>query len=218
MNNSENGAYNSQRDGFISTSYWDKSIQFKTLDENGLEVDCYSRVVGEIQEKKNEVNKYYKRERFKNFFVNLVYKSQLHFLVLNISITILTVISYILLVGYNKVQLLSNFWSFLGAKLKPSWFAKLSVYVNPAIDYVNGYGLENLFNQVLLILSVTSFVALILYMIGRDHITIRWFTKLIRIKPICHIKKASDIRLSRLQSDLYNIQLRRHEVKFASHE
>ena len=50
MNNSENGAYNSQRDGFISTSYWDKSIQFKTMDENGLEVDCYSRVVGEIQE------------------------------------------------------------------------------------------------------------------------------------------------------------------------
>lgn len=218
MNNSENGAYNSQRDGFISTSYWDKSIQFKTMDENGLEVDCYSRVVGEIQEKKNEVNKYYKRERFKNFFVNLAYKSQLHFLVLNISITILTVIAYVMLVGYNKVQVLSDFWSFLGAKLKPSWFAKLSVYVNPAIDYVNGYGLENLFNHVLLILSVTSFVALILYMIGRDHITIRWFTKLIRIKPICHIKKASDMRLSRLQSDLYNIQLRRHEVKFASHE
>lgn len=218
MNNSENGAYNSQRDGFISTSYWDKSIQFKTMDENGLEVDCYSRVVGEIQEKKNEVNKYYKRERFKNFFVNLAYKSQLHFLVLNISITILTVIAYVMLVGYNKVQVLSDFWIFLGAKLKPSWFAKLSVYVNPAIDYVNGYGLENLFNHVLLILSVTSFVALILYMIGRDHITIRWFTKLIRIKPICHIKKASDMRLSRLQSDLYNIQLRRHEVKFASHE
>ena len=218
MNNSENGAYNSQRDGFISTSYWDKSIQFKTMDENGLEVDCYSRVVGEIQEKKNEVNKYYKRERFKNFFVNLAYKLQLHFLVLNISITILTVIAYVMLVGYNKVQVLSDFWSFLGAKLKPSWFAKLSVYVNPAIDYVNGYGLENLFNHVLLILSVTSFVALILYMIGRDHITIRWFTKLIRIKPICHIKKASDMRLSRLQSDLYNIQLRRHEVKFASHE
>ena len=218
MNNSENGAYNSQRDGFISTSYWDKSIQFKTMDENGLEVDCYSRVVGEIQEKKNEVNKYYKRERFKNFFVNLAYKSQLHFLVLYISITILTVIAYVMLVGYNKVQVLSDFWSFLGAKLKPSWFAKLSVYVNPAIDYVNGYGLENLFNHVLLILSVTSFVALILYMIGRDHITIRWFTKLIRIKPICHIKKASDMRLSRLQSDLYNIQLRRHEVKFASHE
>ena len=218
MNNSENGAYNSQRDGFISTSYWDKSIQFKTMDENGLEVDCYSRVVGEIQEKKNEVNKYYKRERFKNFFVNLAYKSQLHFLVLNISITILTVIAYVMLVGYNKVKVLSDFWSFLGAKLKPSWFAKLSVYVNPAIDYVNGYGLENLFNHVLLILSVTSFVALILYMIGRDHITIRWFTKLIRIKPICHIKKASDMRLSRLQSDLYNIQLRRHEVKFASHE
>lgn len=218
MNNSENGAYNSQRDGFISTSYWDKSIQFKTMDENGLEVDCYSRVVGEIQEKKNEVNKYYKRERFKNFFVNLAYKSQLHFLVLNISITILTVIAYVMLVGYNKVQVLSDFWSFLGAKLKPSWFAKLSAYVNPAIDYVNGYGLENLFNHVLLILSVTSFVALILYMIGRDHITIRWFTKLIRIKPICHIKKASDMRLSRLQSDLYNIQLRRHEVKFASHE
>ena len=218
MNNSENGAYNSQRDGFISTSYWDKSIQFKTMDENGLEVDCYSRVVGEIQEKKNEVNKYYKRERFKNFFVNLAYKSQLHFLVLNISITILTVIAYVMLVGYNKVQVLSDFWSFLGAKLKPSWFAKLSVYVNPAIDYVNGYGLENLFNHVLLILSVTSFVALILYMIGRDHITIRWFTKLIRIKPICHIKKASDMRISRLQSDLYNIQLRRHEVKFASHE
>ena len=218
MNNCENGAYNSQRDGFISTSYWDKSIQFKTMDENGLEVDCYSRVVGEIQEKKNEVNKYYKRERFKNFFVNLAYKSQLHFLVLNISITILTVIAYVMLVGYNKVQVLSDFWSFLGAKLKPSWFAKLSAYVNPAIDYVNGYGLENLFNHVLLILSVTSFVALILYMIGRDHITIRWFTKLIRIKPICHIKKASDMRLSRLQSDLYNIQLRRHEVKFASHE
>ena len=218
MNNSENGAYNSQRDGFISTSYWDKSFQFNTMDENGFEVDCYSRVVGEIQEKKNEVNKYYKRERFKNFFVNLAYKSQLHFLVLNISITILTVIAYVMLVGYNKVQVFSDFWSFLGAKLKPSWFAKLSVYVNPAIDYVNGYGLENLFNHVLLILAVTSFVALILYMIGRDHITIRWFTKLIRIKPISHIKKASDMRLSRLQSDLYNIQLRRHEVKFASHE
>ena len=218
MNNDENRVYDSQREGFISTSYWDQSIQYKTLDENGEKVDCYSRVVGEIQEKKDEVNKYYKHERFKNFFVNLAYKSQLHFLVLNISLTVLTVLSYVFLIGYNKTHLLVSFWNFLESKLKPSWFAKISGFVNPAIDFVNGYGLENLFNQALFILSITSFIALIIYMIGRDHITIRWFTHLIRIKPICHIKKASDIRLSRLQSDLYNIQLRRHEVKFASHD
>lgn len=218
MNNNEGNAYNSQRDGFISTSYWDQSVQFKTLDENGLKVDCYSRVVGEIQEKKNEVNKYYKREKFKNFFVNLAYKFQLHFLLLNIVVTFLTFSLYIFLVGYDKIQLLNQFWCFLGDKLKPSMFAKISEYVNPVINFVSGYGLENLFNHTLLILSITSFIALIIYMIGRDHITIRWFTNLIRIKPICHIKKASDMRLARLQSDLYNIQLRRHEVKFASHE
>ena len=218
MNNNEGNAYNSQRDGFISTSYWDQSVQFKTLDENGLKVDCYSRVVGEIQEKKNEVNKYYKREKFKNFFVNLVYKFQLHFLILNIVVTILTFSLYIFLVGYDKIQLLSKFWCFLETKLKPDMFAKISSYVNPVINFVSGYGLENFFNHTLLILSITSFIALIIYMIGRDHITIRWFTNLIRIKPICHIKKASDMRLARLQSDLYNIQLRRHEVKFASHE
>ena len=218
MNNNEGNAYNSQRDGFISTSYWDQSVQFKTLDENGLKVDCYSRVVGEIQEKKNEVNKYYKREKLKNFFVNLAYKFQLHFLLLNIVVTFLTFSLYIFLVGYDKIQLLNQFWCFLGNKLKPSMFAKVSEYVNPVINFVSGYGLENLFNHTLLILSITSFIALIIYMIGRDHITIRWFTNLIRIKPICHIKKASDIRLARLQSDLYNIQLRRHEVKFASHE
>ena len=218
MNNNEGNAYNSQRDGFISTSYWDQSVQFKTLDENGLKVDCYSRVVGEIQEKKNEVNKYYKREKFKNFFVNLVYKFQLHFLILNIVVTILTFSLYIFLVGYDKIQLLSKFWCFLETKLKPDMFAKISSYVNPVINYVNGYGLESFFNHLLLILSITSFIALIIYMIGRDHVTVRWFTNLIRIKPICHIKKASDMRLSRLQSDLYNIQLRRHEVKFASHE
>lgn len=218
MNNNEGSAYDSQREGFISTAYWDKSMQFKTVDENGLEVDCYSRVVGEIQEKKNEVNKYYKREKFKNFFVNLVYKFQLHFLLLNIVVTFLTFSLYIFLVGYDKIQLLNQFWCFLGDKLKPSMFAKISEYVNPVINFVSGYGLENLFNHTLIILSITSFIALIIYMIGRDHITIRWFTNLIRIKPICHIKKASDMRLARLQSDLYNIQLRRHEVKFASHE
>ena len=218
MNNVEGSAYDSQREGFISTSYWDQSVQFKTLDENGLKVDCYSRVVGEIQEKKNEVNKYYKREKLKNFFVNLAYKFQLHFLLLNIVVTFLTFSLYIFLVGYDKIQLLNQFLCFLSNKLKPSMFAKVSEYVNPVINFVSGYGLENFFNHTLLILSITSFIALIIYMIGRDHITIRWFTNLIRIKPICHIKKASDIRLARLQSDLYNIQLRRHEVKFASHE
>ena len=205
MNNDKKRVYDVSEEGFISTGYWDKKLKYKTLDENGLEVDCYSSVVDEIDRRANEVNMYYKKEKRKNFWINSAYRLQLWFLLLNIITTFASVIMYVIVVINRQTHIVYN-------------MPKHCKVVNPVINYVIECGIENFFNYLLLVLSITSSIALIIYMIGRDHITIRWFAKLLHIRPICDVKSDSDKRINRLSSDLYNIQLRRHEVKYASHK
>lgn len=218
MSNNKERVYAVSEDGFISTSYWDKTVHYKTLDENGVEVDCYSKVVDEIDRKTNEVSMYYKKEKRKNFLINMAFKSQLVFLLLNVIVTFMSVIIYHIVIINGYTRLGYNVQDFFQKKLGEGVYTSLCGIVNPVIKYVNRYGLENFFNYLLLVLSITTFIALIIYMIGRDHITIRWFARLLHIRPICDIKSDSDKRINRLSSDLYSIQLRRHEVKYASHK
>lgn len=217
--NKENGnVYKVNEKGFISEGYWDRTINYMAIDENGEKVDCYSSVVGDINERHNRVNRYYKREKFKNFLLNFTFKFQLGFLIFSLVTTFITLIIYICNLVSNNDAVIVEVMEFLERKLKPAIFAKVSCLVNPAVMYVERYGLENVLLKSILILTITSFIALIIYMIGRDHITVRWLSKLLHITPICEIKVASDKRIMRLQSDLYSIQLRRHEVKYASHK
>lgn len=216
--NSDNGRiYTTKGEGFVTSSFWDKSLHLRTVDENGIDKDCYDDVVEDLTSKEEIVERYYKKEKKKNTWINFRYSLQLKWLVLNIAITFLSVFMYIGLVVYHRTDLIYGALGFFEKKLKPTLYLKIESFVNPVISFVHECGLEHLFNNTLMILSITSFIALIIYMISRDHITVRWMTYILGITPLCKIKSVSDKRMARLQSDLYNIQLRRHQVKFASH-
>ena len=77
-------------DGFIATSYWDKSIRLVTVDGDGNEVDCYDKVVDELKCKEDNITLYYKKEERKNKWINFRYNLQRRMLISNIVITILT--------------------------------------------------------------------------------------------------------------------------------
>lgn len=218
MNSNDKRVYTTKGEGFVTSSFWNKSLHLRTVDENGLDKDCYDDVVDDLTSKEDIVGRYYKKEKRENTWINFRYSLQLKWLVLNIVLTFLSVFLYVVLVGYHRTDLIYGTIGFLEKKLKPALFAKVDSVVNPVISFVQECGMENLFNSTLMILSITSFIALIIYMISRDHITIRWMTYILGITPLCKIKSVSDKRLVRLQSDLYNIQLRRHQVKFASHK
>ena len=218
MNSDNKRIYTTKGEGFVTSSFWDKSLHLRTVDENGVDKDCYDDVVEDLTSKEEIVERYYKKEKKKNTWINFRYSLQLKWLVLNIALTFINVIMYVGLVVYRRTDLVYGAMGFLEKKLKPSLYAKVNGFVNPVISYVQECGMEHLFNNILMILSITSFIALIIYMISRDHITIRWMTYILGITPLCKIKSVSDKRMARLQSDLYSIQLRRHQVKFASHK
>ena len=222
MNNNENSMYNVKEDGFVTESYWQKSIHLMTIDDEGNAVDCYDKVVDELKDKESNVVSYYKKEERKNKLINFIYNLQKKMLITSISLLVFTFLMYIVFVILGKIDIIYSARDFIKEHTYAPLYKKICHVVEPVnvaiVSFITKHGFENLFNYTLTFLLVASVVCLIVFMISRDHITLRWVSKLTRIKPLCKIKEDSDRRVTRLKSDLYNLQLRQHKVKYTTHD
>ncbi|MBE5935259.1 MAG: hypothetical protein E7262_05645 [Lachnospiraceae bacterium] len=219
-NNTEMKTVNNE--GFITSAFWDKSIHLMTIDEEGNSVDCYDKVVDDLKNREDKVVFHYKKEERKNKFINFVYDGQKKGLITSLVLTGITFVNYLVFVVYGSIDTLYKADAFVASKLHDAIYEKLCKLVAPTnnavLNFINQYGLENLFNYTLGALAIVSIVSLLLFMVGRDHVTVRWATRILHIKPLCRIKADSDNKVNRLKSDLYKLQLRQHKVKYATHE
>ena len=210
------------QEGFVTPTFWDRSIRLMTIDENGMAVDCYDRVVDDLKNKETNVFSHFHKEERKNKLINFVYNMQKRLLITNVICTVVTFIMYMVFVVCGHSDIIYKTDAMLAAKLYSPIYTKICNVVSPfnnAVQAVlDSYGLENIYHYALAILSVLSIVSLVAYMFGRDHVTVRWANRLLRIKPLCTIKAESDKKVNRLKSDLYQLQLRQHKVKYATHE
>ena len=73
--------------GFVTPTFWDRSIRLMTIDENGMAVDCYDRVVDDLKDKESNVVTHFQKEERKNKIINFIYNMQKRVLITNVIFT-----------------------------------------------------------------------------------------------------------------------------------
>ena len=169
MNNNENN-YNVKEEGFVTETYWQKSIHLMTIDGEGNAVDCYDRVVDEIKDKESNVITYYKKEERKNKIINFIYNLQKKMLITNIALLVFTFFMYIVFVIFEKIDIIYSARDFIKEHTYAPLYKKICHVVDPVnasiVSFISKYGLENLFNYALASLAALCVVCLIVFMIS----------------------------------------------------
>lgn len=180
-----------------AAAYLDQSIRLVTIDENGLEVDCYDRVVSDLRDKEEKILEILKKERRKNRLIHFAYNVQPKMFVANILLTICALIMYIICVVYGRTDISRSTDTFL--------------------VFLVQYNIENICRYALPIMLILSLLSLVFYMMGRDNNKVRWLMEMMKVKSLNELKSNSDNRINYLKSDIYSLQLRKHKIKYAKH-
>ena len=118
-------------EGFVTSSFWDKSIHLMTVDGEGNEVDCYDKVVDDLKDKEDNVIQYYKKEERKNKWINFIYNLHRKMLIINIGLTFFTFFMYIIFVICGKIDIIYSAEAFIADNLYAPLYKKLSQIVAP---------------------------------------------------------------------------------------
>lgn len=184
-------------EGVVPAAYWDKSIRLVTIDENGMEIDCYDRVVEDLRDKEKKILESFKKEQRKNRLIHFAYNVQPKMFVANIVLTVCALIIYIICVVYGRTDISRSSDTFIG--------------------FVLQYNIKNVCKYAIPIMLILSFVSLIFYLMGRDSDKVRWLLGIMKLRPLSEVKFISDNKINYIKSDLYNLQLRKHKVKYTRH-